>query len=504
MHLEIFGKTIMAKTTALVINIACGLLSLAIVSYIFYVGLKGDFDLIFSRYSENIAALEKTRKAAINGSIEDIQKSFKDIFTQKEEDLIQGVLLPQIYDKIAPKSAEFIGAESTLNTLLIQMNEIINSQTLNENEISKLIPHLADLIDLNLFVANLYKERNEVLYKILHITALLMMGAIMFFTLFMSYLILKNIRNLHDILERKVDIKTRELRELNATLESKIQEQVSDLRKKDEIMRSRERFAQMGEMISNIAHQWRQPLNALTLLISGFQIKSQVGKLSPEFVESQVQDGLKIAKNMSQTIDDFRNFFASDAKEGEFSLRECLDSGVDLMSSILQDSSISVKIDCARDILLHGQKSIFSQVIINLLKNSYDAFSNNSTTQKNADKLDKSIESSENSKQKQLSQMPQIWINANIFEPNGKEKHNKFKKCVKISFCDNGGGIIAENLSNIFEPYWTTKHKSVGTGIGLYMSRQIVESHMGGQIGAENIQKDGQKCACIWMILPII
>lgn len=198
-------------------------------------------------------------------------------------------------------------------------------------------------------------------------------------------------------------------------------------------------------------------------------MKSQNGKLTQEFIDLQVHDGLKIAKAMSRTIEDFRNFFHSSSDKEVFNLRANIQDSISLVDAFLKQNEISVVVDCPQDIELYGYKSAFSQVILNLIKNSEDVL------------------------KERLISPARIRIVVGI--ENGEIcKEFSSKSCVKILFTDNGGGIKLEDIQKIFEPYFTTKHKSVGTGIGLYMSKQIIEKQMEGSIEVRNVHYNNILC----------
>ncbi len=300
------------------------------------------------------------------------------------------------------------------------------------------------------------------------------LGTIAFAALF-AIVLLQNIRLLHARLASLVDIKTKELQELNRSLEERITHEVEHSRKKDEIMFRQSRLASMGEMIGNIAHQWRQPLNALVLILQSFQMKHMAGlPLTDTFIDEQTKEGMALASMMSHTIDDFRNFFKPNRSEEAFSVKQTIQYSIQLVKEYYTKAGIEITLNCPQDITIKGYPNEFSQVMMNLFSNAKDAMEEHHVSLK---QIDVSISQHANT--------------------------------AVICVVDSGGGIDEAVKERMFEPYFTTKHKSSGTGIGLYMSQQIIEKQMQGSISATNgsyLFSNGQiceKCAMITMVIPL-
>ena len=175
--------------------------------------------------------------------------------------------------------------------------------------------------------------------------------------------------------------------------------------------------------------------------------------LTDEYINEKTEDALLLANNMSNTLDDFKNFFLPDKKKEDFSIIDCMKHSFELSKYILEKEKIKFEILCKKDIKTHNFYNELSHVFLNLITNSKDALC------ANVPKDDRII----------------------------KVIIREYKQDIHINFIDNGGGIPLAIAPKIFEPYYTTKYKSAGTGIGLYMSKQIVEKHMDGSITQKNI-----------------
>jgi phosphoglycerate-specific signal transduction histidine kinase len=174
------------------------------------------------------------------------------------------------------------------------------------------------------------------------------------FSIFLTLFIINNFKKLHNSLEQKVEDKTKELTELNNYLEIKISKEVAQNRKKDMIMTQQAKLASMGEMLNNIAHQWRQPLGSITMIIQSFQTKMNMGKLTYDFVEDKVNDALLLADNMSTTLDDFKNFFNPDKSKSSFDLRKCIEHSIELSKYILTKENIHIELSMKKDIKINS------------------------------------------------------------------------------------------------------------------------------------------------------
>lgn len=334
---------------------------------------------------------------------------------------------------------------------------------------------ITGLIHLNFHSAKEGFAKTEVVYdNTFEWIVVVTIGTIAFAAL-LAIVLLQNIRLLHARLANMVDVKTKELQELNRGLEERIAHEVELSRQKDEIMFRQSRLASMGEMIGNIAHQWRQPLNAMVLIIQSFQMKRMAGlELSDAFIDQQAKEGIALASLMSRTIDDFRNFFKPNRSAEEFSLKKSVLYSMQLVKEYYAKAGIEMYLNCVSDIHITGYPNEFSQVIMNLFSNAKDALEENS-------KETKCIE---------------VVIS------------NQAGNAI-ISVIDNGGGISDTVRDRMFEPYFTTKHKSSGTGIGLYMSQQIIEKQMQGTISGTNVSyvfQNGEvfeRCAMITIVVPI-
>ncbi len=230
------------------------------------------------------------------------------------------------------------------------------------------------------------------------------------------------------------------------------------LDKKQELLFMQSRFASLGHMIANIAHQWRQPLSQLNLTL--FSLKKSSEKLEHENVLKYYNDSKKLIKDMSQTIEDFSNFFNPNKKTVIFSLTDAIYDAIEILKNDIRKNNIYIKIK-SEDILVDGISNELTQVIINIILNAKDAF------------LIQSIENREIS-----ITISKSYIGIKIF--------------AFIIIKDNAGGIKEENLERIFEPYFTTKHSSLGTGIGLFISHLIIQKSLNGTIEAIN-EDEGAK-----------
>lgn len=251
----------------------------------------------------------------------------------------------------------------------------------------------------------------------------------------------------------QVKQKTLELENLNKTLESRVQAEIEKNREHEQLLIQKSKFIALGEMISNIAHQWRQPLSQLSALMMTLKLKYKMDKLDKNAMENKCVEAENIVEYMSHTIDDFRNFFMPNKDKKEFSIKESIDEVLSIIGKSITNQHIKIEIDILRDEKIIGYKSEYEQVILNLLSNAKDAII---ATRDNDGKI--------------------------II------KLRRYDAILRLSIQDNGGGIKIEPIEKIFEPYVSTKEESEGTGIGLYMSKLIIEKSMKGKLEAENFE----------------
>jgi C4-dicarboxylate-specific signal transduction histidine kinase len=259
------------------------------------------------------------------------------------------------------------------------------------------------------------------------------------------------VQNHHQELERKVAERTQELAELNRTLDRRVRDEIAKRKEQESLLIHQSRLAAMGEMIGAIAHQWRQPLNALSLVMQNMQMQHRMERLSDESMERMQGKAEQLVQRMSSTIDDFRNFFKPGTQAEPFNLGQTLSSAAGILEGLFKNHNIALSIECDAAIELFGIPGEFSQVILNLLGNAKDAV----------------LES--------RSPAPAILLRA-----------TQVGQRIQIDVEDNGGGIAPEILNQIFEPYFTTKEEGKGSGIGLYMSKMIVENKMNGRLEVSN------------------
>jgi len=256
------------------------------------------------------------------------------------------------------------------------------------------------------------------------------------------------LQELNATLEKRVDEKTAELQELNATLEQRVKKEILKNEEKQKLMFMQSRLASLGEMLANIAHQWRQPLTELNLTL--FSMKKAALSDTTDEVEKLYRESKNIIKNMSNTIDDFTNFFRPNKAKESFKIEDSINEPLSILEQLLEKEMVSVRVDI--EVLeVFGIANELSQVFINLFKNSVDAFVDNSIL------------------------IREISISV--------KRDGEF---ASIEFEDNAGGVKEKSIYKIFEPYYTTKHKSQGTGLGLFMSKMICEKGLNGSINVES------------------
>jgi PAS domain S-box-containing protein len=243
------------------------------------------------------------------------------------------------------------------------------------------------------------------------------------------------------------------LQALNENLEIQVKAQIEKNRQQEMILFQQSRHAQMGEMISMIAHQWRQPLNVLSLLAQNIVFKYKLHKLDDTVMDEFKSDSMRQILQMSKTIDDFRDFFKPDKSIKVFDIKQQLSNAVEMLKPIVAGHGIEISFHSEDNLNVESFPNEFGQSIINILNNAKDVL----------------LEScGEYTK----------WIRV-------EAKRDERGK-IRVSIEDNGGGIDALVLPYIFEPYFSTKGVKNGTGLGLYMTKIIVEEHMQGQIHVHN------------------
>lgn len=241
----------------------------------------------------------------------------------------------------------------------------------------------------------------------------------------------------------------RQLKTVNTSLEQRVDEQTQQNLEKERLLIQQSRSAAMGEMISNIAHQWRQPLSTLGLVVQNIQLDYRENELTDDSLEKYVDTAQQCVMRMSETIDDFRDFFRPDKAKVRFNLHRAVSDSLQLLEATLKNNNIQIEIGKDLGLEAFGHANEFSQVVLNVLANAKDALVENKVPQR---KIEIELKSTE--------------------------------RTGIVVVRDNAGGIPASALDKIFDPYFTTK--ASGTGIGLYMSKTIIEKHMNGSITCRN------------------
>ena len=218
------------------------------------------------------------------------------------------------------------------------------------------------------------------------------------------------------------------------------------------LMESQSRLAAMGEMIGNIAHQWRQPLSVISTISSGIKVKNEFDMLDISAISEDMDQITKQTQYLSRTIDDFRDFIKGNNKKERIDVSNTVQKAMSLLHSSMVVSDINIILDLKDDISINGFENQLIQAIINIINNSKDALNEQI---KEGDKL--------------------IFIGV-----------QKVSENLILTIKDNAGGIPEDLMHRIFEPYFTTKHKSIGTGIGLSMVYQIITKHHGSTIDVSN------------------
>ncbi|MEV9615431.1 PAS domain-containing sensor histidine kinase [Aliarcobacter butzleri] len=267
------------------------------------------------------------------------------------------------------------------------------------------------------------------------------------------------------IREKALELKVAksQLENLNSSLEKRIEDEIKKNTKQQHMIMQQNKLAQMGEMIENIAHQWRQPLaqiNSSIILIDAILEKHN---FKDTLVENKLTEIESLTSYMSKTISDFKNFFNPNKKKTIFNVEEAIQKANDVLKGLINSHHIQMEINIEKDLKINSYLGELQQVILIIINNAIDAL------------IHMNIH------------FPKILINA--YTDN---------ESLVIHIEDNALGINSDLLDKIFEPYFTTKHKAQGTGLGLYIAKMIVENSLLGLLSVEN----KQNCACFTIKIP--
>lgn len=271
------------------------------------------------------------------------------------------------------------------------------------------------------------------------------------------------LQKLNDELELRVAERTEDLelqhaelqvayRELELQTEERIRI-LEELRQKEQLLIQQSRLAAMGEMLVNISHQWRQPLNVLGLRIQELGWSYKCGAFSQDLLDGNIEKSMTIIQHMSETIDDFQDFLSPSKEKSLFRVDLVISKTVSLIEDNFRNNGISIDSRLAEDLHINGYPNEYGHVILNLLTNAKDAFLEQGVTDAR--------------------------ITVRSWAENGR---------AVVTITDNAGGIREEILGKIFDAYFTTKELGKGTGVGLFMSKIIIEKNMGGRLSARNVE----------------
>ena len=333
------------------------------------------------------------------------------------------------------------------------LKDILNKAivTLTKEEIQNII---------NKWVAIKYEKVEDYTYLWISITFIIIL---LVFFLYRQYLLKHNNNFLqNEVLKRTQQLETsnqilkekkNELNKLNSSLEEKVKDEVEKNKIFQEKLFKADKLASMGEMISNIAHQWRQPLSIISTVATGIKIQKEFGTLKDEELVQNMDLINKNAQYLSETINDFRNFIKGDRKIKNYDLSTTINNFIHIIESTIKTDNINIILNLGKDIKINGYPNELIQCLINIFNNSKDAF-------------------------KEIKQEnPLIFISTSLQNDN-----------LTIRIKDNAGGIPQNIISKIYDPYFTTKHKSQGTGLGLHITYKLIDEGMHGKIEAQNVE----------------
>jgi len=390
-------------------------------SYIFISDMKG-------------TSLSHKSKSIINLPLEELSKKVQNTvrailekIKTENEGFIEYIQDEKLFEGFIPsKKISYVKHNKTLNWII--------GNGLYTNDLNKEIKIKRDQLEEKLY------DDIELIIIISFIVSVVI--------IILLLLLSKKIKQTLLFYSNSLEEKNLELEQLNLNLEKKVNNQVDEMRKKDLILNQQSKLAALGEVLGNIAHQWRQPLSAISTLASGIRIQKELGLIDDKKLDDDLVNIVSTTKMLSNTIDDFRNFYSVEKEKSDFEVETVIKQAIGLVMANLKNLDINI-IEKIEKTKIHSYPNELIQVILNLINNSKDVLK---------DKKDK-------------------YIFINSFS-NSKD--------IVIEILDNGDGIKDDILTRVFEPYFTTKFKSQGTGIGLYMSKNIVENSLNGSIEVEN------------------
>ncbi|MCR8710371.1 sensor histidine kinase [Aliarcobacter butzleri] len=305
-----------------------------------------------------------------------------------------------------------------------------------------------EIVDKTLEIKIKLHEEEEKNFKKFLFTAT---GVILIFMILFTFLMLSIIRDVVKKYKKQVQNRENALESLNQNLSLKVQQGIEQAKQKDKKILEQAKLARIGSMISMIAHQWRQPLSQLSGILMELETTTRFKKVDNNYILNAIDKSDKMIEFMSNTIDDFRNFYKPDKKKEDFYVSNACKKAINIIDATLENLGINLVLDIKDDKKIFGYPTEFSQVILNIISNAKD-----------------------------------ILIERNIKKP--KIEINIESKGVLsiITIKDNAGGIEEKNLEQIFDPYYSTKDLSKGTGLGLYISKLIIERNMGGDLSVSN------------------
>jgi C4-dicarboxylate-specific signal transduction histidine kinase len=326
----------------------------------------------------------------------------------------------------------------------------VSEEQLNQDILSYVKIHGKDSPNIDKFIVEnkkIYKNSKEKFTSfIIIITSVILFSLGFFIFLMSSYM--------NTIVEKylqKVEAKEEKLKDINKTLAIKVKEAIKETELKNRLLLQQSKLAMLGSMISMIAHQWRQPLSEISGLLMELELATKMKKADEKHILNSIKKSNKVLDFMSNTIEDFRDFYRPDKTKEIFLVSDACKRALDIASATLENLGIALDLHVKNDLHVEGYPREYSQVILSIITNAKE-----------------------------------IIVSRKIKNPKIKIIVNSNKQTSIVTIEDNAKGVKKENMDFIFDPYFSTKEYSKGTGLGLYISKVIIEKNMHGRLSVYN------------------